>query len=128
MTIEMLARPLPPSEAYRRIELDARVEGADGMGLTALCLERAVDEIARAEHAHRRGDRASRIDALTRAAAAVTGLERGVANDNPLRESLRQLYGAAAMALRGSLIDHREEVVARVRNDLAEIAALLHRS
>jgi flagellin-specific chaperone FliS len=110
---------------HRRIELDARVEGADGLGLTALCLERALGEIARAQYAHQRGERARRIDALTRAAAALTGLERGVSADNPLSQPLRQLYGSAAHALRAGLIDYRADVVERVRTDLAGIAALL---
>lgn len=123
----MLARPMEPLEAYRRIELDARVEGADGIGLTALYLERALDELSRAGHADRRSDRSGRIDALTRAAAAITGLERGVSADNPLYRPLRQLYGSAARALRAALIEYRPDVVEQVRTDLAEIAALLGR-
>lgn len=121
----MLARPLPPSEAYRRIELDARVEGADGAGLTRLCLERAIEELNRAELAHRRDDRTGRIDALTRAAAAVTGLERGVAENNPLRDPLRQLYGSSAHTLRSVLVEYRQDVVDHVRGDLSDIATLL---
>jgi flagellin-specific chaperone FliS len=123
----MLARPLPPAEAYRRIELDARVEGADGIGLTVLCLERALAEITHADLAHRRADRKQRTEALTRAAAAVTGLERGVSADNPLCEPLRHLYGSAARALHGALTGYRSDVVERVRIDLEGIAALLSR-
>ena len=37
-----------PATAYRRVALDARVEGSDGAELTRLCLEQALAEIARA--------------------------------------------------------------------------------
>lgn len=122
----MLPRPCLPCDIYRRVELDARVEGADGIGLTRLCLERALSELDRANRAYGRGDRGIVCDALTRAASSVAGLSRGVVDSNPMRGPLLHLYGAAETAIRGCVSNYREDVLERVKTDLRDIAGMVH--
>lgn len=121
----MLPLAQDPAAAYRKVELDARVEGSDGAGLTRLCLEESIAELARAHLAQARGDRLLRNHALTRAASGIAALSRGVAQDNPLRGPLLALYGAAEHAVRAALLDFRVDVLARVKQDLVDIRAAL---
>ncbi|WP_379551862.1 hypothetical protein [Qipengyuania sp. DGS5-3] len=120
----MLTPKNHPADAYRRVEVDARVEGADGIGLTRIYLEHALDELDRASRAHHRGDRIVMSDALTRAANGIAGLGLGVSDDNPMREPLRHLYGSAETAVRASITQFRDDVITRVRYDLRDILAL----
>lgn len=120
----MLIHTTHPADAYRRVEVDARVEGADGIGLTRIYLERALEELDRASRAHYRGDRPVMSDALTRASTSIAGLSLGVAEDNPMREPLLHLYGSAETAVRASLTQFRGDVITRVRYDLRDILAL----
>lgn len=121
----MLARQLHPTEAYRRVELDARVEGADGVELTRLCLERALGELDRARRAYGRRDHPTQSDALTRAGASLSALAAGVEHSNPLREPLLHLYGSAEAAVRMANVQFQEDVLIRVQTDLRDILALL---
>ncbi|GMN01813.1 flagellar protein FliS [Erythrobacter sp. MTPC3] len=121
----MIARFSDPSETYRRIELDARVEGADGAGLTRVCLEKAIGELSRAGPANRTGNRAVRNEALTKASAAIAALIKGVDQANPLREPLLHLYESAIHAVRGALSDYRQDVIDRVGTDLDDILKIL---
>lgn len=117
-----------PAQAYRRVALDARVEGGDGVELARLCLEEAVAALARARHADASGDLARRNRALARAAGALAALGQGVARDNPLRGPLLELYGAGERAVRAAMGDYREDVLARVALDLADIRAAIDRA
>ena len=51
----MLHHRNDPTEAYRRIDFDARVSGADSRQLVDLCLEQVIGSVARAVHAEERG-------------------------------------------------------------------------
>lgn len=110
-----------PAEIYRRVELDARVEGSDGIGLTRLCLDEAIGELDRARQAHARGNFPARNDALSCASVRISALRNGVAQDNPLRGPLQHLYGSAEHAVRLAIANYRPEVLARVRQDLSDI-------
>ena len=49
--------PQDPAAAYRRIELDARVEGSDALELARVCLDEAIAQLRRAALAEARGNR-----------------------------------------------------------------------
>lgn len=118
----MLALKEDAASVYRRVELDARIEGSDGAGLTRVCLERAIADIARARTV---ADRAARAEALGRAGAALLALLEGVGSGNPLREALLRFYGGARMAVLASLNRFDPDQLKTVERDLADVLALL---
>lgn len=110
-----------PAMAYRRVELDARIEAAGAGELTRICLEEAVAALGQALMAlDRQPDRVPN-EPLTRAHGIAVWLAGSVADDHPLRQSLRQFYGAQAAAIRRSMSAPDGGVLAQVRADLADI-------
>lgn len=117
-----------PREAYRRSEIDARVEGgADPADLVRLCLEQAIGGLGLAVIAHERQDPAARSKALTRALSAVTALDMGVDRSAPLAPALLHIYGAARKAILDSVVAFDTELLKQVRQDFVEIARALGR-
>ena len=117
-----------PREAYRRSEIDARVQGgADPADLVRLCLEQVIGGLGLAIIAHERRDPAARSKALTRALSAVTALDIGVDRSAPLAEALLSLYGATRKAILDSVLAFDPELLDRVRQDFVEIAGALGR-
>ncbi len=114
-----------PHEAYRRVDFDARVAGADTANLVGLCYESAATAMSRALHAHGAGDNHAKSQALTRALAAITALQLGVGGDQAVAGSLRQFYGGVRKTLLDSALAFDAEAIASVRSDLLEIAAAL---
>lgn len=111
-----------PHEAYRRVDFDARVAGADPADLVGLCYESASSAMARALHAHARGDNQAKSQALTRALAAVTALQLGVSGNDGVASALRQFYGAVRKCLLDSALAFDAEAIAAFRQDLLEIS------
>lgn len=112
-----------PREAYRRSEIDARVEGgADPADLVRLCYEQAISGLGLAIIAHERKDPAARSKALTRALSALTALDMGVDRSAPLADALLQLYGAARKAILDSVVSFDAEMLGQVRQDFIDIA------
>src|SRR5690606_38642174 len=112
-----------PREAYRRSEIDARVEGgADPADLVRLCYEQAISGLGLAIIAHERKDPAARSKALTRALSALTALDMGVDRSAPLADALLQLYGAARKAILDSVVSFDGEMLGQVRQDFIDIA------
>ena len=66
-----------PQEAYRRVDFDARIEGASPAQLVALCFEQAEAALASALFAHEAGNNHTKSQALTKALAAITALQFG---------------------------------------------------
>ena len=116
-----------PREAYRRVEFDARVEGADPHGLVTLCYEQLVSALGGALLAQERGDNARKSSSLTRALSAVTALQLGVAGDKGIAAALLQFYAAARRTLLDSVIRFDAAAIAALRQDFAEIAAAMQR-
>jgi flagellin-specific chaperone FliS len=115
-----------PREAYRRSEIDARVQGgADPADLVLLCLEQAIGGLGLAVIAHARKDPAARSKALTRALSAITALDMGVDRSAPLAAALLQLYGAAKRAILDSVVSFDADRLGRVRQDLVDISRAL---
>jgi len=112
-----------PQEAYRRVEFDARVQGADSRQLVTVCFEQLVGALGTAIHANRIGDRLLRSCSLTRALSAVTALQLGVSGDGGVADALRHVYEAARQAMLDSALDFDAEALNRVRTDFTEISA-----
>jgi len=117
-----------PREAYRRSEIDARVEGGgDPADLVRLCLEQAIGGLGLAIISHERHDPAARSKALTGALSAVTALDMGVDRSAPLAQALLLIYGAARKAILDSVVAFDAELLATVRQDFVDIARALGR-
>lgn len=120
----MIAR-LSPHDAYRRVDFDARVAGADPGQLVLLCYDQLDAALGRALHAWRRGDNKGKSEALTRAIAAVTALQLGIDGKAPMAGPLSQLYRAARLTLLDNALAFDEAAIKRVRRDFAEISDAL---
>ncbi|WP_353226623.1 flagellar protein FliS [Novosphingobium sp.] len=114
-----------PSEAYRRVDFDARVHGADSRQLVDLCLEQVAGSLGRAVHAAGRGDNGAKSAALTRAVAALTALQLGVNADAPTGQALMQLYQAARTTILDSVPHFNPAKLAEIRQDFIEIRAAM---
>lgn len=124
----MLMQRENSAEAYRRIDVDARVSTASQSELVHLCMERVRDGVGSALRAHSRGDPARRSSGLTGAYAALTALEMGVDRKAPLADALLQLYGAARQTILGSVTRFDHAALAQIRDDFREISAGLAQS
>ncbi|MBF5091463.1 MULTISPECIES: flagellar export chaperone FliS [unclassified Novosphingobium] len=110
-----------PSEAYRRVDFDARVFGADPRQLVDLCLEQFTGSLSRAIYAAGRGDNAAKSAALTRAVSSLLALEMGVDTANPTGPALIQLYQAARRSVLDSAVNFDAERLTTIRADFLEI-------
>lgn len=114
-----------PQEAYRRVDFDARIEGASPAQLVALCFEQAEAALASAVFAHDAGNNHAMSKAMTKALAAITALQLGVHGEVGVAAALRQFYGAARRALLDCALDFDPATVQTMRSDLREIAGAL---
>jgi flagellin-specific chaperone FliS len=112
-----------PAEAYRRVDFDARVAGADPQGLVALCYEQVVAALGSAGFAHQSGDNRAKSKAITRALAAVTALQLGVSGEGGVVDALRQFYESARRSLIDNALNFDPDKIADIRHDFADIAA-----
>lgn len=110
-----------PQEAYRRIDFDARVAGADSRQLVALCYEQLTAALGSALFAQERGDNSLKSQSLTRALAALTALQLGVNGDQPIAPALIQLYDSARRAVLDSALAFDAPTITEIRNDFLEI-------
>ncbi|MFY7838278.1 MAG: flagellar export chaperone FliS [Novosphingobium sp.] len=124
----MLHRRHDPSEAYRRVDFDARVRGADSRQLVDLCLEHVVGSIGRALHAQERSDNSAKSAALTRAVSALTALQMGVDMANPTAPALVQLYQSARNAILDCVTRFDATKLKIIRQDFTEIREAMLRS
>lgn len=121
----MLARRTPDA-VYRRVDFDARVNGADPMELVGLCYEHLVAALGSALFAHERKDNAGKSQALTRAVSALTALQLGVNGTQGVAAALHQFYHAAKTTLLDSVLSFDADRIREVRADVLEIASALH--
>ena len=120
----MLGSTLTPHDSYRKIELDARVEGSDGIALTRLCLDRAMDELSRAYECDGPDRRAGRSKALQGASSAVLALQSGIDAANPIGAVLDEFYRGiyAGIGQLSKTWDHG--LAMQLRKDLEDIATI----
>lgn len=114
-----------PSEAYRRVDFDARVTGAKPEQLVALCYEQLIAALGSALFAHERADNRAKSEALTRAVSALTALLMGVSGEGATARALTHLYEAARRRLLDSVVVFKPEAVKELRNDFREISAAM---
>lgn len=124
----MLHHRNDPSEAYRRVDFDARVRGADSRQLVDLCLEQVIGSIGRALHAQERSDNSAKSAALTRAVSALTVLQMGVDMANPTAPALVQLYQSARNAILDCVTRFDAGKLKVIRQDFTEIREAMLRS
>jgi flagellar protein FliS len=111
-----------PNEAYRRVDFDARVEGADPKHLVGMCYEQLVSSLGSAIFAQERGDNSLKSQSLTRALSAVTALQLGVSGENETAQALRHLYEATRRALLDSAMKFDAALLGTIRQDFVEIS------
>lgn len=114
-----------PGEAYRRVDFDARVKGADSRQLVDLCLEQLTGSLGRAIYAEARGDNAAKSAAITRATAALTALQLGVDAANPTGQALIHLYQTARRSVLESAVRFDAATLSTIRADFIEIRAAM---
>jgi len=124
----MLHHRKDPTEAYRRVDFDARVRGADSRQLVDLCLEQVIGSVGRAVHAQERGDNAAKSAALTRAISALTALQMGVDLANPTAGALVQMYQSARNAILDCVTRFDARTLQAIRQDFTEIREAMLRS
>ncbi len=110
-----------PHEAYRRVEFDARVVGADPRQLVLVCYDQLTGALGRALHAARSGDNCLKSEALTRALAAIAALQMGIDPAAPIASVLTQFYGSARRALLDCVLNFDPQVVEQLQKDFSEI-------
>ena len=111
-----------PSEAYRRVDFDARVTGADPRQLVSMCYEQLISALSSAIFAHKAADNARKSAALTRALTSLTALQRGIRGNAPIADALHQLYESARRTLLDSVLVFDAAAIGALRDDFGEIA------
>lgn len=114
-----------PHEAYRRVEFDARVNGADPAGLVLVCFDQFGRQLTAALGADQAGDNQRRSAGLTGALAAITALQLGIHGGDGVAASLTHYYAAARRTLLGNVLAFDRAAIAALRQDFAEVARAL---
>ena len=114
-----------PQAVYRRIDFDARVQGADPQQLVALCYEQLVGALGTAQFAHDKGDNKMKSESLTRAVSALTALHFGVTGEGTVAEALRHLYVTARKSVLDCVLAFNPAIIAQIRQDFIEISHAL---
>ena len=114
-----------PHEAYRKVDFDARVAGANPQQLVALCYEQLIAALGSAIFAHKKHDNRLKSQSLTRALSALAALQMGVSQDAAIAPALLQLYEAARRAVLDSVLTFDPIRLDQVRQDFIEISRAL---
>lgn len=110
-----------PAAAYRRVDVDARIEAARGGELTRICLEEVVAALGQALLALERNPGVPPREALARAHGIALWLGRSVDPASPLHEPLVQFYGGLANLIRRNMMRAVPEQIAQARGDFADL-------
>lgn len=117
-----------PLEAYRRIDFDARVAGADPVQLVALCYEQLIGSLGSALFAAARADNRLKSQSLTRALSALTALKLGVSGSEAIAPALLQMFESARQAMLDSVMAFDPRTIALIRQDFTEISRAMMRT
>ncbi|HEX4846701.1 MAG TPA: flagellar protein FliS [Novosphingobium sp.] len=117
-----------PQDVYRKVDLDARIAGADPQQLVLLCYEQLGTALGSAVHAAQAGDNARKSAALTRALSAITALQMGLDPAAPVSAALGTFLDAARQAVLGSVIAFDAGALERLRGDVGELAAAFRKA
>lgn len=110
-----------PAAAYRRVDLDARIEASASSDLTRICLEEVVQALSQALTLIERGQVNAPREALSRAHGIALWLARSVGSDNPLRKQLVQFYGGLAALIRRNVAQPNRAEITQARSDFADL-------
>ena len=124
----MIALARSPAETYRSVDFDARVNGATPAELTDLCFEQFIASLGRAMHAHAANDPGARSTALSRAVSCLLALEMGIAGQDGIAATLRELYARARASVLASVLEWDEPTLRRIRDDFTDIREALRAS
>lgn len=117
-----------PSEAYRRVDFDARVKGADPRELVTLCYEQFISALGSALFAHDRGDNRMKSQAMTRALAAVTALKMGISDSEGIAGALFRFYEGTRRALLDNVLTFDAEKIMAIRQDFIDVVGAMTRA
>lgn len=120
-----MMRTATPSEAYRRVDFDARVAGSSGLDLVRLCLADVDAALGQAIWANENGREDIRRNGLARAQSGLGALRLGVDRTNPVGPALLTLYEAMSATVTACRFRFDAAAIARVRADLRDIAAAM---
>lgn len=121
----MLSGRIHPAEAYRQVEFDARVHGANRQELVSICFEQLTGALGTAIHAHSTEDRALRSRSLSRAVSSLLALEMGLSGEDPVVLAMRDLYARARSSILACAVQFEAARLERIRADFIEIHAAL---
>ena len=107
--------------AYRRVDLDARIEASSGEDLTRICLEEAVASLGQAVVAIEHKPDQVPHQPLSRAHSIAIWLARSVTPENPLSSALTQFYGGVAATIARNMTRSSLLELASARNDLRDV-------
>lgn len=110
-----------PSEAYRRVDFDARIAAAKPGELVVLCLEQFVAAMGSALIAHERKNNELKSQSMTRALSSLTALQMGIDGNGGMAGPLSQFYGAARQTLLDNVIQFDPAAIKVVRDDFIDI-------
>src|SRR5688500_3436539 len=110
----MLAAYHSPADTYSRIEFDARVNGAGQQELVTLLLEELLLALRSAIFAADNGMNQRKSAAMTRAIAALTALEMGVASqsDEGISRTVLHFYRFGKRTILDSVVTFDREAIA----------------
>lgn len=114
-----------PSAAYRKIELDARIEASSGSNLAAICLEEILTALSAARNAVEHGNMSVARGALTRSHGIILGLAHGVDQSNSLAAQLVNFYGGLAALIRRNIAMPQLADIDQASADFADLLAAM---
>lgn len=112
-----------PHEAYRKVDFDARVAGADPRQLVLVCYELLGSALGAAVHAAAFGDNARKSASLTRALSAITALQMGLDHAQPVAAPLNAFLEAARRTVLDCVIEFEASAAERLKDDVKELSA-----
>ncbi len=118
-----MQRATSPQEVYRRVDLDARVAGAQKPELVEICYEQLITALGTAMFAEMQRNNLLKSQSLTRALSAVTALQMGIDLSAPIAGSLTQFYGSARHTILDSVTLFDANAIGVIRKDFADIQA-----
>ena len=123
-----MPHPTSPQDVYRRIEFDARVNGAGPAQLVDICYDQLIAALGTALFAESRENNELKSQSLTRALSAITALQRGIDLEQPMGKALAQIYGAARGAILDSVVAFNATTLGAVRQDVIDIQSAFRSS
>ena len=114
-----------PADAYRRVDLDARIEASSGEALTVICLEEAMAALAHALLAFERTPEHPPTVPLTRAHGILISLARGVSEDNPLQEAMELFYTGLSATIARNINRCEPSELEQARRDIADLLGVV---